>query len=205
MSTTTDSHAYSDLAKCDTNNATRIGWNDWEGDGNWPADYRPENKRSYYQHLDRYNSGRQNGHKWQNSSYETYELNRNLIQCMSDKLRLDSWEVKRAIQLFDALQRSCMGLPSEVVAFSTCAYVIHRYDENRDYHPQTKEEDRDYFLEACRKDFGISQDWFESVYGKVSHKIRNGKINLQQHDDYEVDSHAEQSWRPRNDSEDGWL
>lgn len=205
MNSKSDNHAYRNLAKCDTNNATRIGWDKWKGDGKWPADYRPENKKSYYCHLDRHNSGLQNGHKWQNKSYKTYELNRNLIQCMSGKLRLDNWEVKRAVQLFDGLQRSYMGISSKVVAFSTCAYLVHQHDNNRKCHPQTKPEERDYFFEECRKDFDISHDWFKSVYGKASHKIRNGELNIQRHDDYEVDANAEQSWRTQNNGDEGWL
>lgn len=199
------SHAYSKLPKCDTNNATRIGWNDWEGDGNWPADILPENKKAYYQHLDRLNNGRQNGHKRQNKYYETYELNRNLIQCMSDKLRLDSWEIKKAIQWFDGLQRSNMGISSKVVAFSTCAYLVHQLDDRRTYHPQTKPEDRDPFFEECREAFNISHDWFQSVYGKVAHKIRNDKLTFERHDAYGTDSNAEQTWRTRNDGNKDWL
>lgn len=124
---------------------------------------------------------------------------------MKGKLRLDNWEVKRAVQLFDGLQRSYMGLKSKVVAFSTCAYLVHRHDNSRKCHPQTKPEERDYFFEECRKDFDISYDWFKSVYGKVSHKIRNDKLNIQRHDDYGLDTNAEQSWRISNGGDEGWL
>lgn len=204
MSTNTDSHAYSDLANCDTNNATRIGWDDCNPNEEWPCDYYLTNKRAYFQHLDRHNSGYQNGPDWQNKSYNTYKLNRNLIQCMGDRVRLGQWQTKRAIQLFDGLQRSNMGLPSEVVALSTCAYVIHRFDDRRECHPQTKPENRDHFFGKCRKDYDIAHKRFESVYGKVSHRIRNGELDTQSHDSYEVDANAEQNWRTVNDEGDGW-
>lgn len=205
MTDKTNSHPYSGLEKCDTNNATRIGWNDWWDNGKWPADYRPENKQDYYQYLDRLNSGLQNGRKHQNSSYETYALNRNLIQCISDKLRMNSWEIKRAIKVFDGLQRSGMGISSKIVAFSTCAYLIHEYDSNRQYHPQTKNEDQDYFLDKCRKEFDIRRDSFESMYGKISYKIRNNKLNFRQYDKYEIDSNAQQRWRTRDSDGKDWL
>lgn len=205
MTAKTDSHAYSNLTNCDTNNATRIGHNKWSGDGRWPADFCPPNKKEYYQHLDRINSGQQNGHNWQNKAYNTYTMNRDLIQCMTDKLRLDQWEVKKAIQWFDGLQRSNMGIKSRVVAFTTCAYLVHRLDDSRVYHPQTKLENRDYFFEKCREDFDISHEWFERVYGKVSHKIRNNELSYQRHDTYEVDGNAQQTWRTRTKEGEGWL
>lgn len=204
MSANTDSHAYSDLTNCDTNNATSIGFKNWEG-GTWPSGYLPESKRGYYRHLDAINSGRRNGHNWRNSNYQTYELNRNLIQCLSDQLRLDSWEIKKAAQIFDALQRSNMGLSSELVAFATCANLVHRLDDNREYHPRTKPEDRDPFFEQCRKELGITHAEFQSVYGKVAHKRRNGQLNFRRHDSYEVDSRAPESWRNVDASGKGWL
>ncbi|TKX76677.1 hypothetical protein EXE53_30570 [Halorubrum sp. SD626R] len=204
MSAKTDSHAYSDLTNCDTNNATYIGFSDWNG-GTWSSGYLPENKQDYYRHLNAINSGLKNGHKWQNSSYRTYELNRGLIQCLSDQLRLDGWEVKKAAQTFDALQRSNMGLSSELVAFTTCANLVHRLDDNRDYHPRTNPEDRDPFFEQCRGDLGITHDEFQSVYGKIAHKKRNDQFNFSRHDSYEVDSKAQESWREVDTSGERWL
>ncbi|WP_144049894.1 hypothetical protein [Halorubrum ezzemoulense] len=204
MSAKTDSHAYSELTDCDTNNATDIGYKNWSG-GNWPSGYLPENKEDYYRHLNAINSGLKNGHKWQNSSYRTYELNRNLIQCLSDQLQLANWEIKKAAQIFDALQRSNMGLSSELVAFTTCANLVHRLDDNREYHPQTKPEDRDSFFERCRKDLGITRDQFQSTYGKIAHKIRNNKLNFQRHDDYEVDATIQESQRDVDASGEVWL
>ncbi len=124
---------------------------------------------------------------------------------MSDTLRLDEWEIKQAIRWFDGLQRSNMGIKSRVVAFCTCAYLVHEMDDRRKYHPQTKPEDRDYYFEECREDFGISHEWFQSVYGKVSYKIRNKELDIQRHDAYEVDGNAEQSWRTRSDGSKDWL
>lgn len=205
MSTKTDRHPYSGLERCDTNNATRIGWDDWQGSWNWTVDFPLEDKRSYHRYLDRINSGRQNGRERQNKSYNTYEINRNLIQCISDKLRMDSWEIKRAIKIFDGIQRGNTGMSSKIVAFTTCAYLIHEYDSSRQYHPQTKNEDRDYFLDKCREEFGISHNSFESMYGKISYKIRNDKINFQRHDKYEIDSDAQQTWRTRGSNGKKWL
>jgi len=185
-----------ELVKCDTNNATRIGWESMCENNYWSRDYRMLQKKAYYRHLDRHNSGRQNGSVWQNNEYNTYELNRNLIQCMKSKLRLKQWETKRSIQWFDALQRSNLGIKSKVVALSTCAYVLHNFNNHRSScHPQTEPSDRDAFLEDCREDFGISNDWFSSVYGKVSHRIRNDKLDVQRRDYFGLK--ADQGWQSR--------
>lgn len=204
MSANTDSHAYSDLTNCDTNNATYIGFSDWHG-GTWSTGYYPANKYEYYRHLNAINSGLKNGHQWQNSSYRTYELNRSLIQCLSDQLRLADWEINKAVQTFDALQRSNMGLSSELVAFTTCANLVHRLDDNREYHPRTKPEDRDPFFEQCREDLGITHEEFQSVYGKIAHKRRNDLLNFRRYDSYEADNRAQESWRDVNASRKGWL
>lgn len=204
MSTKTNSHAYSGLTDCDTNNATYIDHHNWNG-GTWDSDHYPMDKESYYQHLNRINSGRKNGHKWRNSSYETYELNRDYIQCLSDQLRLDNWEVKKAVQIFNALQRSNMGLKSELVAFGACANLVHRLDDNREYHPQTKPADRDFFFEKCRKELGITHKQFQSVYGKIAHKRRNNQLDFQRHDDYEVDVKIQRDWRDVDASGEEWL
>lgn len=198
-----EKNPYSELPDCDTNNATRIGWWKWDNDSYWPADFLPEKKKDYSRYLDRLNSGYQNGHKYQNKSYETYQLNRHLILCLGSRLRMNSWEKQRAIQLFDGLQRSSTGQLSRVVALCTCAYVLHL--NNRKCHPQVAIHDRDPLFEECREDYNISNDWFESVYGQISHRIRTGEIKTQQHDSYEVDLNMGHSWRTRMSGDDDWL
>ena len=199
-----DRNPYSDLTDCDTNNATRIGWEDWDDESSWLADHLPEKKRPYYRHLDRHNSGLQNGHVYQNKSFETYQMNRHLILCMSDPLRLGTWERKRAIELFDGLQRSSTGYPSHVVALCTCAYLLHNCTD-RKCHPQVNPEDRDPFFEEGIELFDVPQEWYESVYGQIAYRIRNNKIEIQRHDDYEANQSGGETWRASDPGDNNWL
>lgn len=201
-----DAPSANDLVDCDTNNATTIDFRDISKSDTFPTDHPMEDrKRDYFQYLNRMNSGLQNGRKWQNKYRETYTMNRNLIQCMSDTVQPSWWEEKRTIQLFDGLQRSNMGHPSHVVALSTYAYVLHRFADGRKCHPQVRPENRDPHFERCRDDFGISQDFFATVYGQVAHRIRNGELEIRRDDKYGTDPQAPQNWRTLNTRGDGWL
>lgn len=200
-----DRHAYSHLVDCDTSNATTIFWQDWPDHGDWPADYVPTNKRAYYRQLDRYNSGLQNGPNRQNKSYNTFKMNRALIECMSEPLRLEGWQIKRATHLFDGLQRSNTGRLSRVVAFCTCAYVVHNFDDRRKCHPQMGVENRDTYFEEVREDYNISRKHFNRAYGQIAGRIRSGDLESKRHDAYETDGASHQSWRSPVDGDEGWL
>jgi len=202
---TTENHAYSDLTDCDTNNATRIGWPEWECYEYWPADYRPEQKWAYYRHLDRHNSGLQNGHKRQNKSYETYQINQNLVMSIGGRLKMGTWEKKRTTNLLVGLLRSNMGLKAEHVAFCTCAYVVHQYDDRRECHPHTESADFDPFFKEQMQELEITQERFDSVYGKVAYRIRNTNLETPRHDKYELNKNAPQTRHSTNPSDDGWL
>jgi len=118
---------------------------------------------------------------------------------------MSGWEIKRAINLLNALLRSNMGLKAEDVAFCTCAYVVHQYDSRRECHPQIDSDNFDPFFEEQRQELEITQERFDSVYGKVAHRISTGDLDMSHHDKYEVDSNSPQTWRSTNSGDDGWL
>ena len=180
---------YTELVCCDTDNATTIDWKNWQNDEYWPGDYLYGDKKVYYGHLDRQNSGLQNGPKYQNKSYETYKINRHLVMCIGGRLNMGDWGKKRATSLLVGLLRSNMGLKSGLVAFCTCAYVIEEYQDGRRAHPQVNQSERDPLVESQREELNISQSQFSSTYGKVAHRVKNRDLDLPRHDRYNIDEH----------------
>lgn len=168
----------SDLTDCDTENATYISWEECSAYDYWPADYLILSKKMYYRYLNQLNSGNQNGPKYQNKHFQTYELNCRHIEALSSQLDLPYWQQKTAIRLFDALQRSNTGRPSHLVAFCVCAYVVHNNDDHRDCHPQMDQENRDPLFEEIREKSDIPSDQFSSAYNQLAYKIRVSDFNV---------------------------
>ncbi|SFG62912.1 hypothetical protein SAMN04488063_2643 [Halopelagius inordinatus] len=203
MTATADSHAYAELVKPDTNNATYIGWSDWDGDGDWLTDHYPLNKRDYYEYLDRNNQGLVNGHRM-NYEYLTYRMNRDLAATLSDKLEMMPSQRRRAIESFTRLDLQHMGFPAEVVAFCVCAYTVHTDGKGRKCHPASKPNDS--LFTEIREQSGISERQFAKVYGKVEHRIRAGKLESTNFDRYQTDDALQFNWRSTDAGADsGWL
>ncbi|NHN48401.1 P1 family peptidase [Halostella sp. JP-L12] len=118
---------------------------------------------------------------------------------------MDEWEKKKATRLFDGLQRNNMGHSSDIVGFSTCAYVVHQYHDRRECHPQTESDDLDPFFQELRQDLDITKEQFESVYGKVAHRVRNNDLKMLRHDKYETDVNSQQTWRSSDNGTMEWL
>ncbi|MFA9417132.1 hypothetical protein [Natrinema sp. HArc-T2] len=202
---TTESHAYEELAKPDTNNATYLGWANWDNQDEWPADFYIENKKKFFEHLDRMNQGLQNGYR-ANRPYQTYRMNRDLVATLADKLGMTTQQRGRAINWFTILDLQTLGLPAQTVAYCVCTYVVHSDESNRECHPQTSEDEFDDLFRDIQAQLGIRQERFESVYGKVAHRIRTKDFEPTIHDKYQLDEALQFQWRTFNaEKDDGWL
>lgn len=185
MTATVDSHAYAELVKPDTNNATYIGWTDWDEESDWLTDHYPPNKKNYYEHLDRMNQGLNNGYRT-NRPYQTYRMNRDLAACLSSQLGMTASQRSRTIQRFTQLDLQRMGFPAQVVAFCVCAYVVHTDEEGRKCHPACKPEDT--LFARLREQLSIPANRFAKVYGKVEHQIQNEPLKPGDFDRYRTDN-----------------
>ena len=202
---TTESHAYAELAKPDTNNATYLAWFTLDNDDEWSADFRFKKKRDHYEYLDQMNQGRRNL-DWWNKEYETYRANRDVASTLADKLELMSGQRRRAMELFTGLDLQQLGHPTNPVAFCVCAFVVHSDDTGRKCHPQTTEADFDDCFAHLMVELDIRQKQFASIYGKVAHRIQRGELRHVEHDKYGLDEAQQFVWRTDNaDEEDGWL
>jgi len=206
MSTSSNSTQEIRLDDPDTNNATYIGWSNFDGGTYWPADYLIPEKRAYYRRLDRHNSGLQNG-RWQNKRYETFGLAREEIFSLGSQLRMDAWQQKRASRLLTGEMRSELGLETTLVVLSLCGYVLHDSQSGRKCHPQTKEEDFDEDIDQILEELNIRRSDYEKTYRKIQRiDKREEQARTEVRDKYEMDMNSKQTWREVNANKgDGWL
>ena len=206
-SSTSISDAYDSLTKPDTNNATYIGWQKIDEEEYWLADHLPRSKKKYWEFLNQVNSGLRNG-KWWNDTYETYRTNRDLILNLTSHLYMRPPQRARATNLITRLDLQKLGLQAELVAFCICAYVVHdtEKDPRCGYPAKGQMENVTDELRSMQKSLGITNKQFRSTYAKVQHRDGTVKSPDVDHDEYEVDTNAQQRWRStKSDGDGGWL
>jgi len=191
MTATTDSHAYAHLDEPDTNNATTIEWWTLPEDEYWQSDFLYSNKKRYFEHLDRYNSGYKNG-TWHNDKYETYLANDDLVDSLGDSLNLTQEERMTARSLIHRIDLQREGIRVERMAYALCAFAVHSSTtDRRKCHPQN---DLPEEFQQVKDELGIADEEFESDYGKVQHRDRTLERQTYEHDKYEVDRSPERRW-----------
>lgn len=158
MSTETSTTTSTHLGQPQPHTETRLGCNEYcdnwtrsDAAEYWPADYLYSRKGKHYQHLSEIDAGLKNGYTWWNQPYFTYLENRDLIEILAGNLRLTIRQRRQAVRYFLAQDLQRWGLRKELVAWATCAYIVHSDEvDPRRCHPLTKEEDSDdLFLEAA--------------------------------------------------------
>ena len=179
MSTETTTSTSTHLAQPPTNNRTIIAhdeytenWTRAHANQYWPADYLYSRKGRFYQHLDDISAGRKNGYTWWNQPYFTFLENRDLIDILAGNLDLTQRQKRRAIRYFLDQDLQRWGIRKELVAWATCAYIVHS-DENdpRRCHPLTKPDRNDgLFLEAAYS-LDLSKKNRLKTYCKVQHDL----------------------------------
>jgi hypothetical protein len=179
MTTKTDKPTATGIATPDTNNATKIDYEDgaWtrsNANQYWSDDYLYLRKGKHYKHLDQINQGLKNGPSWYNQRYINACANRNLTECISDFLELLPRQAQRATNYVLGQNLREWGVEKELVIWAVCAYVLHTddRDQRRSYPTATKPtkgpEDRalQFWDFAYNYDFTVKQRL--STYHKVS-------------------------------------
>jgi len=148
----------SDITDVDTQNATVIRYDIdcQDGSDRW--------KR--FKWLSEHNSGLRNG-DWTNQNYNTHLLNEHLIWSLITQLDLNPRYQQEAASLFLSLDPRKFGIDVRMVAYCTCAVVIHSAEDNkRDCHPSVQGMDpRFQRIAECE---GYRDKDLISIYNKIS-------------------------------------
>lgn len=179
MSTEIASSTSTHLAQPPTNNRTIIAWHEYDENWTpahaghyWPADYLYSRKEDYYRHLDDINAGRKNGPTWWNQPCFTYSENKDLIEILAGHLELTICQKERAVQYFLHQDLQMWGLRKELVAWATCAYIVHSDEQDvRQCHPLTKLDRSDGLFLKAAYHLDLSKKDRLKTYGKVQHDL----------------------------------
>jgi len=148
----------SDITDVDTQNGTAIRYDlDCQaGSDKWHR----------FKWLSEHNSGLRNG-EWVNQGYNTHLLNEHLIWSLITQLGLNPRYQQEAASLFLSLNPGKFGVDAGIVAYCTCAVVIHRAEENeRKCHPSVKNIDPEF--ERIAECEGYRQKDQISIYNKIA-------------------------------------
>ncbi|WP_224268649.1 hypothetical protein [Haloprofundus salinisoli] len=160
-----DGDAYNQLTKPDPHWATLFRAKDVRGQ-RWSSDFLKLDKESYFKMLGEIHRGEKNGPKWEHSELKTYRLRVYLVENIGERLNLTSLQIDRAKARATNVDAEKFGKKLELVAFCSCAYVVHR-DENtpyaaeRKYHPNCAESDEIFNQVAL--EFGLRQHDIDRV------------------------------------------
>jgi len=146
----------SDITDVDTQNATIIRH----------GDIIDLDKRKKFKLLSEYNTGLRN-RKWTNQGYTTDLLNRHLIWALIGQLGLNPRYQQEAVGLFLNLNLGKFGVNAGIVAYCTCAVVVHGSKENeRKCHPSVKDMDPEF--ERIAECEGYREKDLISIYNKIA-------------------------------------
>jgi hypothetical protein len=147
----------------DTNNATAVRYDEMEAENGLEI--------SYWKRLSQYNTGlktrRKDGY---NSKYLTYGVNKHLLEALMCQLGLRQFQQNQVYPYVMGINFREFGRKAEVTTFCAIAAVIHINTE-RNCHPAQDELDDE--VERLLNELEISQDVYESEFGKHAHNIRN--------------------------------
>lgn len=172
------SHAYSKLAHCDTENASKFfPWEkadgeNWGNDDTWkyPDQFRFSSKYYTWKYLEELHRGIRNG-KWTNDPYFTKIDNLHLIEIVADRMGLTEREREQAkTAYFTVHHKKIRGVRKDVTAVAVCAYIGEK--AGLPYHPQKLDDDGDPLAEHYARMFLCRLDEIVSRYGKVQHHLR---------------------------------
>jgi len=156
----------------------------WDSKTDW---FRSK-KEAYYKHLADLNQGKKVSAGRYNTQYETYMLNKDLIDALSSQLCLTQRQQSRAENLFLSLDLEKLGLQAESVAYVVCQYIVHSdNDDKRQCHPSCDIDDIPREFIRVRDSIKLHPSLMESLYGKLQHKFRNpSESKTEHHDEYGI-------------------
>lgn len=167
------------ITDCDTRNHTIIAWQDcrselakvpFDGPSNWIHD----DKLELYKHLDRNNSGLQNGW-WKNTNYETYYLNYYLIDNISERIHLPPTLRGKAIGIFTGINLGDFGQRKEEVAVALCGWILYK-ETKRKTHPNVRSNQDELYQEAIST-FNCRPKHVNRAFYRVEKAVKNGLKN----------------------------
>lgn len=200
--------AYESVEQADTNNATRIGWQErtehYDPDQTWMDDRYPRRYGDWYQHKDLTNNGYQN-YNWVNKPFYRWLENVRLIGACSTQLPLTKRERGHAVGLFTRLPAQKFGTHKEIYAVATCLYVVefNGLDERR-AHPNVTDERKpaEFRLGPVSEQFGVSEKRLRKAYGRIEYWDRTDELGPPPvFDKYDEDSLIEY----KDSMAEGWF
>lgn len=172
MPTTVTTHSNDGDPVRRTEVKTHIHWQAIPEGVRWRADHIPLAKRDYWRHMSKLDQGIKKGRSWFDGSLITNFHNSDLIRLFTDVLELRPVQAKRVEDYFLAQDLRRWGIRKELVAWATCAYVVHSDDrDERRCHPEVTKDADESFLDLafdldlthrdCRKTYGKVQSDFQ--------------------------------------------
>jgi len=188
MSETTNPATATGIATPDTSRETFIGWNLDDGrnrpTNKWnrevagryrQADSLYRKYERFYEHLDQVDAGLKNGPAWWNQAYFTVWTNRDLISILARNLELLPHQQNKAKRYFLQQDLRRWGIRKELVAWATCAYVVHsdEKDKRRSYPSIKQGEKAEQFWDIGHR-LDLSMDERTRTYHKVKTDMETG-------------------------------
>lgn len=187
MNTQNSSDQFSSFEHPNTRNATYFLSDDVNGA--YPADFRKLDKSLHFEHLKKINEGRCLGLNRYNDPYITREWSRHHIEALSSQLEMTVREKIQARRYFMSLDREELGLESNLVAHSVCAYVIEQNEKNdaRRSHPNVPDEKRDNLFQDMEENLELNHRATVKTYGKLQNLLQNTTPPIREDFDEEDD------------------
>lgn len=173
MNTQNSSDRFSSFEHPNKRNATYFLSDDVSG--SYSADFRYLNKSRHFQQLKEINEGRCLGLNRENDHYHTRELSRWHIEALSSQLGLTIREKIQARRYFMSLDREELGLESNLVAHSVCAYVVEQNEKNdvRRSHPNVPDGKRDHLFQEMEENLELNHRDIVKTYGKLQNQLQD--------------------------------
>lgn len=117
--------------------------------------------------MSKLDEGIKKGRSWFDGSLITHFHNKDLIQLLTDVLELRPMQATRAKDYFLAQDLRRWGIRKELVAWATCAYIVHSDGrDGRRCHPEVDKDADELFLDLAF-DLDLTHRDRRKTYGKV--------------------------------------
>lgn len=150
MSTTVTTHSNDGTVSRRPEVQTHVDWKSIPKGDSWATDHLPLAKRDYWRHMSKLDKGIKKGCSWFDGSLITHFHNRDLIQLLTDALELRPMQATRAKDYFLAQDLRRWGIRKELVAWATCAYIVHSdRRDGRKCHPEVDKDADELFIDLA--------------------------------------------------------
>lgn len=187
MTTENTTDRFSCFEHPNTRNATYFLSDDVSGF--YPADFRYLDKSRHFGQLKDINEGRCLALNRYNDPYITREWSRHHIEALSSQLEMTTRERIQARRYFMTLDREKLGLESNLVAISVCAYVVEQNEKNdtRRSHPNVPDRKRDTLFQELEENLELNPRAVVKTYGKLQNRLQDTTSPIREDFDEEDD------------------